>query len=288
MTDSNSANSNTTKQKNLALAVGISAATLIATAPAAEAAQFSLDFDQRANGESILYNADGTLQLDQWQDIGVSLSGYTNRKGRAAKLNTYNTDADGNDDDLKTGSLFGTVSQGNVLIIQEELNENRPGGQYIADDEGWGGKINFGFDSAVSLTSFSLLDIDDNGQGIRVTGKGTDGNDLDIDIDGLINAHYAANGNTRNSVFSRDGVTITQLSNKRNNNSMYRFDLDESVFVNRRFSDVEFTYPGSGAISGIEWKTDDARDIPEPSVIGGLLMIGFVGMRKSRKNKLAA
>lgn len=282
---------NNLTQKSIALSVGITTAALVAVAPAAEAASFNLNFDEGANGGSILYNADGTLQLDQWEDWGVTLSGYTNRKGRAAKLNTYDTDNWGRDNDLKTGSTYGTASQGNVLIIQEEKSENISNGQYVADDEGWGGKIKFDFAEAIALNSFSMLDIDDNGAGIRVTGRGVDGGeDLNIDIDALINDHYDVNGNTQGSIFSRDGVTITQLSNKRDDNSMYQFDLDQAFFAGRRFSDVEFTYPGSGAISGIQWSTNDGtpQDIPEPSVVGGLLMLGYVGARKSRRNKRSA
>jgi len=281
-------NSNFTK-KGIALSVGVTTAALVAVAPAAEAASFNLNFDEGVNGSSVLYNSDGSLQLDQWEDWGVTLSGYNQRKQREAKLNTYDSNSRGGaDDDLETGAIYGTALQGNVLIIQEEYNSNKSGGQWIADDEWGGGNINFGFDSAVSLTSFSMLDIDDNGSGIKVTGKGTDGNDLNIDIDALINDHEAMHGNKQGSVFSSEGVTITQLSNKRNNNSMYQFDLDQSFFANRRFTDVEFTYPGSGAISGIQWQTNDAEDIPEPSVVGGLLMLGFIGASKYRKNKLSA
>ncbi|MFK8184015.1 MAG: hypothetical protein AB8B99_11625 [Phormidesmis sp.] len=294
-------NFNFTK-KGIALSVGITTAALVSVAPAAEAASFNLNFDEGADGGSVLYNADGTLQLDQWEDWGVTLSGTANRNandendwkrdGRIAKLNTYNTDTWGRDNDLRTGSNYGTAAQGNVLIIQEEKSENRSNGQWVADDEGWGGKVNFDFANAISLTSFSMLDIDDNGHGIRVTGTSVDGGeDLNIDIDKLINDHYAANGNSQGSIFTNDkGVTITQVGSKRNDNSMYRFDLDQDFFAGRRFSNVEFKYPGSGAISGIEWNTDNGtpEEIPEPSVIGGLLMIGFVGARKYRKNKLSA
>lgn len=300
-------NSNFTK-KGLALSVGMTAAALVSVAPAAEAASFNLNFDEGADGGSVLYNADGTLQLDQWETWGVTLSGHNNRTGNAAKLNTYDTGRrKANptnyryDQDLETGyvagdenrygsrGVNGTAAQGNVLIIQEEKSQNFGNGQWFEDDEGAGGKINFGFDSAISLTSFSMLDIDDNGHGIKVTATGADGgDDLVIDIDALINDHYAANGNSQGSIFTNNGVTITQVGAKRGDNSMYQFDLDQDFFAGRRFSDVEFKYPGSGAISGIEWNDGTPEEIPEPSVIGGLLMLGFVGARKYRKNKLSA
>ena len=283
---------NNVSNKWIALSAGLAITTVGAIAPSAEAATFSLNFDEGANGGNILYNSDGTLQGNQWADtLGVTISANSNRSGSVGLLNTYDTDRSGRDNDLRTGgNNRGTVSQGNVLIIQEELGENISGGKYVADDEGSGGTINFGFNSAIALQSFSMLDIDDNNHNdrnrITVTGTNADSS-FDIDVDKLINDHKSANGNRQGSTFTRDGVTITQVGKKRGNNSMYQFDLDETYFASMRFNDVSFKYPGSGAISGIEWRTIDSdgpTDIPEPSVVGGLLMIGFVGVRKRLKS----
>lgn len=289
----NTLNFNNAKSSRLiALSAGLAIAATATIAPSADAASFSLNFDEGTNGSSVLYNTNGTLNTQQWADWGLKdITGVNRGANGAAKFNTYNSSSAqrGEDPDLRTGSNWGTAMQGNVLIIQEEDGRNNnyfnQNGVYRADDQGWrGGTINFDFDSAIALTKFSMLDIDDNGSGIRVTGNGENGA-LDIDIDRLINDHKAANGNSQGSTFTRDGVTITQVGTKRGNNSMYQFELDEAHFADMRFENVEFNYPGSGAISGLEWRTDDGpAEIPEPSVVGGLLMIGFVGVRKRLKS----
>lgn len=291
-----------------ALSAGLAIAAVAISAPSAEAATFSLNFDEGAGGGAVQYNTDGSLDTTQWASMGLTnITGTNNRTRSAAVLNTYNSSVySGNDSidrdwDLTTGSFThngqvidtGTALQGNVLIIQEEDGHSFKNGRYIADDEGAGGNINFGFESAVALSRFSLLDIDDNKHNnrnrITVTGFNDDG-EFTIDVDKLINEHKDINGNSQGSTFTKNGVTITQVSSKRGDNSMYQFDLDEAHFADMRFNDVRFNYPGSGAIAGIEWRTDDEgpAEIPEPSVIGGLLMLGFVGVRKRLKsNKIA-
>lgn len=293
---------NTPTLKNNHKWLALSAVTLAVTgavAPSAEAANFTLDFDSGViNGESILMTDKNTLVTDQWAGWGLTnISGYNNRTKKSAKLNLYNTNADGQDNDLRTGSTYGTALQGNVLIIQEENKSNKnylaQHGKYRADDEARGGHINFDFAESVAFKSFSLLDIDDNGHGIKVQGYGdNDSKVLDIDIDNLIAQHKSAYSITdsqsardaQGKSFTIDGVTVTQVGNKRNDNSMYKFDVSETLLSN-----VRFTYPGSGAISGLEWSTgeDEPRDIPEPSAIGGLLMVGFVGTRKYLQRKQA-
>lgn len=309
---------NTFPQKNtkwLALTAGLTVAAVGAMSSTAQAATYSLNFDEGANGGDIQYNSNGALKLDQWQDsLGVTLNVNNNRNNSQGLLNTYNTDKSGRDNDLKTGSSYGTSKQGNVLIIQEELSANFSNGKYTADDEAAGGSIGFGFESKVAFNSFAMLDIDDNKDDhIRVTGSGTrDGQDffLDIDIDALINGHRDAYniGNVKDSnwkkkkaakaaaveaqgtSFTQDGVTITQVGTKRGDNSMYHFELDQTYFANMRLENIEFNYAGSGAIADINWSTDDApgpQEIPEPSAIGGLLMIGFIGKKLKQKRDLA-
>lgn len=155
------------------------------------------------------------------------------------------------------------------------------------------------------------MDIDDNGGGIRVVGSGFNGTEayaLNIDVDALIEGHNAkynistrpdGNKRTNSNViankaaeaqgtsFTKDGVTVTQVGTKIGDNSMYTFALDPSHFANIRLQNIEFKYPGSGAISGIQWSTDTEtpQDIPEPSAIGGLLMIGYIGARRYRKGQ---
>lgn len=264
-------------------------------APAAQAADLSLNFDEGPKGADLLYNADGSLQLDQWAELGVKLGVESNREGSVGLLNTYNTEASGRDNTLMTGSTFGTELQGNALIIQEEKGApgvkgaNFSNGTYIEDDEELGGKIDFDFDSAVSLTSFSLLNISPKDQGLRVQGFNSGQQLLDIDVNTLINQHHATNGNIQGSMFTQDGVTVTQLGTNRGRNSMYQFDLDETYFD--VMQNLEFTYPGSGAVTNIAWSTipqGGSQEVPEPSVIGGLLMLGYVGTRKYLKKNEAA
>ncbi|NJM98003.1 MAG: hypothetical protein HC800_13390 [Phormidesmis sp. RL_2_1] len=131
--------------KRLALSAGMTVATMWLLASSAEAASFNLDFDARPDGSALLYNSDGTLQGDQWAEWGVTIGAKKKNSNNVAKLNTYDTDSrNGRDDDLETGSEHGTVSQGNVLIIQEESNlgsYNSHTNFFTADDEAAGGSI---------------------------------------------------------------------------------------------------------------------------------------------------
>ncbi|MBE9061763.1 hypothetical protein [cf. Phormidesmis sp. LEGE 11477] len=306
---------NTTKL--LALTAGITLATANAMAGSAKAATYTLDFRTSADGSSILYNSDGTLLTTQWDSWGLEdITGINNYKernnidGGQAKLNIYNTDVYGGnnsvdrDIDLTTGvfngksvidrhgntktvkSRNGTLDtgvqkQGGALIIQEESNGGSfRNGVYTADDEARGGDIVFDFKEAVDFRSFSLLDIDDNGGGIMVEGMRSDGSILNIDIDALMAQHHTENGTTEGSAtrgtsVTSGGVTMTQVGYLQGDNSMFRFDVDDAYLT-----DVRFSYPGSGAISGLEWgKVEVPQEVPEPSAIGGLLMLGFIGKR---------
>ena len=218
----------------------------------AHAATYTLDFDQGANGGEVLYKPDGTLDTTQWASMGLTnITGTNRRTGKAALFNTYdsayNTQQESNlrssglrDDDLRSGSQWGTEAQGNLLIIQEQDNGNKNFknnyGYYRADDEGRGGNVKFEIDNSVLFYSFSLI--------------GT----------------------------------------KRGNNSLYQFDLDANYFANMRVENIEFKYPGSGAIAGIEWSIEDndtPQEIPESSVIGGLLMVGFLAKKLKRNSNLS-
>lgn len=305
------------KQNNhqlLAFSVGLALVGLGSIAPEADAAGLhrSLSFDQGADGGSVLYNSDGTLDTTQWSSIGLkNITGINNRKDRAAKFNTYDTALNTSratdstlrlsdqgplrssglrDDDLRTGSAWGTEELGNVLIIQEENWDNtkfyNDNGYYRADDEASGGSINFEFDSKVIFESFSLIDVDDDGNSSKIK---VSGGDFEINVGDLIAAHKTANGSSKGSTYTQDGVTITQMGTKRGNNSLYQFDLDQSYFAGFKAENIQFEYPGSGAIAGIEWSTEaeGPQEVPEPSAIGGLLMIGFIGKKLKQKRDLA-
>lgn len=296
-------------KKWLALTAGIAIVTLGTIAPAASAATYTLDFDQGANGGSVLYNANGTLKTDQWASWGLTnISGINDRTDNAALFNTYDTaynTARGQttnlrsrglrDDDLRTGSDWGTTAQGNVLIIQEQDGDNTDifnnTGAYTADDELGGGFIDFDFAQTVAFNSFSLLDIDDNGGGIMFEGTRADGDLFSIDIDNLMALHRNTNGygdddknmSAQGTSVSLNGVTMTQVGNKQGNNSLFRFDVDQT-----HLTSVRFSYPGSGAIAGLSWTTaeDVPQEIPEPSSMAGLLLLlGFAA--KSLKHNRA-
>ncbi|MEM9946526.1 MAG: hypothetical protein AAF810_10740 [Cyanobacteria bacterium P01_D01_bin.36] len=291
--------------KWFALATGMAVATLGTIAPTASAATYNLDFNQGADGGSVLYNSNGTLQTDQWADWGLTnISGTNDRTDKAALFNTYDTAYNTSrgqtnnlrkgwlrDDDLRTGSNWGTAELGNVLIIQEQDNGNKnifnQTGAYTADDEAKGGVVDFDFAEAVAFNSFSLLDIDDNGGGIMVEGQQADGSLFSVDVDALMAMHRNTNGygdddhNTtaQGTSVSLNGVTMTQVGNKQGNNSLFRFDVDQA-----HLTSVRFSYPGSGAIAGLEWNTaeDVPQEIPEPSAMVGLLMLGFAAKRLKR------
>ncbi len=306
------------KSKLFALTVGLALAAAGAIAPSAQAATYNLDFNSSADGGSILYNSNGTLDTTQWDAWGLKgisgINNYNKTNGiddGKAKLNIYDTNVfesnrKNRDWDLTTGTFerrvkkngqwttqvvnTGTEKQGGALIIQEESNGGSyKNGAYTADDEAAGGNILFDFDGTVDFNSFSLLDIDDNGGGIKVEGTRADGGLLNIDVDALMAEYHRINGkregtNTQGTFVALDGVKMTQVGRLQGDNSMFRFDVDDAYLT-----DVRFSYPGSGAISGLEWGTVEVpQEIPEPSAIGGLLMLGFIGKRVTGKRSEAA
>ena len=286
-------NSLSKQTRRLSLAAGLTLIAAGTMSSTAQAATYTLDFDQGANGGEVLYNADGTLVTTQWSSMGlVNITGTNGRTNKSALFNTYdsayNTQQEDNlragwlrDDDLRSGSNWGTEAQGNLLIIQEQDGGNtnfyNNNGYYREDDEAGGGTVNFEFDNSVLFKSFSLMDVDDDGNSaaINVRAIGENGG-FDIDVKALIQGHYNTHGNSKGSSFTQEGVTITQMGTKRGNNSLYQFDLDANYFANMRVEHIEFQYPGSGAIAGLEWN------------IGGLLMVGFVARKLRRKGKLSA
>ncbi|MEL6555530.1 MAG: PEP-CTERM sorting domain-containing protein [Cyanobacteria bacterium J06621_11] len=289
-TNSRKRNIQCNNNKWFAIAAGVTITSLsVLSSTAAQAATYTLDFNSGANGGAVSYNSDGTLNTTQWSSWGLTnISGVNNRNGgTTAKLNTYNTNAsDGPDPDLQTGSEWGTSQQGNALIIQEENQHNidyfNNNGTWRADDEWAGGNINFDFAHTVAFNSFSLLDIDDNGSGIMLHGQKTDGSALSIDIDALMAKHLATNGTdaaaSQGESVSLNGVTMTQVGSQRGDNSLFKFDISDV-----HLTQVRFSYPGSGAISDIEW--DYRQPIPEPSSMIGLAMFGLLGAATKRKCK---
>lgn len=273
-----------TRSKLIAISTGLALAAIGAMAPNAQAEDFVLDF------ENVQTNADGTLVTTQWSDWGLTnISGVNNRTGNAAKLNAYDTSKSGRDNDLRTGSTWGTGNQGNVLIIQEEDGRSFRNGVYKADDEARGGNINFDFASEVMFNSFTLLDIDDNGEGIDINGFDGNGNQvIDFDIDALMAEMISTYGSNASDAYNQSvtlgGVTMTQKSTNRGDNSMFDFSFSDTYVSN-----IDFFYPGSGAISDLKWSTVEvAQEIPEPTGLAGLLVVGGLAARSLRKRKQSA
>lgn len=269
----------------------------VAVAPA-QAEVHILNFDQDAQGQSL----NGGTQVDsQWADWGLSLKGKNYKTGNNnAPLLLYDTSQSGADNDLRTGTPWGTTNQGNALIIQEynngSYNLNTP------DDEAQGGHVWFNFDQEVGFQKFSLLDIDDNfgdasGTQVRVIGRDADNKKvLDINVDNLIKRfadtytdpdHAKSQGKSLTHAYTNGlgediNVTITQVGNKRDDNSMFDFNFDET-----NLKKVKFQYNGvSGAIAGLQWddhSPEEPPQLPEPSITIGLMMMGFVGSRKLLK-----
>ncbi len=266
-----------------------------------------LDFERNAQGQSL----SGGTQIDnEWADWGLRITGknyktqdYDNR----APLLLYDTSQSGADNDLRTGSQWGTPAQGNVLIIQEyqgTIDNSNPftADQYnldTPDDEAKGGHVLFKFDQDVGFQKFSLLDIDDNfgdasGTQVRVIGRDADNSKvLDINVDDLIKRfantytnpdHTKSQGKSlthayKNALGKDINVTITQAGNRRDDNSMFEFEFDET-----ELQKIKFQYNGvSGAIAGLQWDdltSEEPPQLPEPSVSVGLLMMGLLGSRK--------
>ncbi|MEM9806013.1 MAG: hypothetical protein AAF959_12095 [Cyanobacteria bacterium P01_D01_bin.56] len=276
----------------------VATATLLSVTSAFKPAQAEvrvLDFEMDASGNIL---SGGTQVKDQWADWGLTITGKNNKTGHnKAPLLLYDTTQSGADNDLRTGSNWGTANQGNALIIQEYNNGSY--NLHKPDDEAAGGHVWFKFDQEVGFNKFSLLDIDDNfssrsGTQVRVIGKNASNQKvLDINVDDLIGRfastytdsdHTKSQGKSLTHAYSNSlgediNVTITQVGNKRDDNSMYEFEFDETVLEK-----VKFQYNGvSGAISGLQWDdltSEEPPQLPEPSAGLGLVFIGLVGVRK--------
>jgi hypothetical protein len=270
-----------------------------------EIKEFDLNFDFDPNGNKITTsNAGNALGIgDQWQEWGVRISANVkNNPSQSEPLLLFNSQPNtytGGDNDLRTGtSQWGTTTQNNVLIIQED-GWQRSGGKIVGvrnandpDDEANGGWITFDFvDSPVNFKEFSLLDMDDDqdsrGNYLEVFLWDKDGNEFKIDALSLIKGHYnqyvaptgkAVNGYQQS--YTSNDVTITQDSKVRGDNSMYTF---RTTYVD--ITKVQYRYPGSGAIAGLKWDKEVRRKVPEPGAGLGVLLLGGLFLRSVRKRQ---
>ena len=280
-------------------AVGVVSATVggVSISPA-QAATYDLDFDYfdldtRLNPitNSTANNPNGIG--DQWASYGVNINAANkvgNRPEPLLLFESQSNDYTGGDDDLRSGTPWGTPELGNVLIIQEDgFNSNGAvKNAHDPDDERNGGIINFEFFNPetqtarlVNFEEFSLLDIDDNGGGIRIEAYDTGNNKvLDIDVDALMALHKSTNGSdgataAQGASVTSNRVTMTQVGTEWGDNSLFKFAIADT-----QAAEVKFRYPGSGAIAGLKWNDDeDSPQLPEPTSILGVLLFGAVGVR---------
>lgn len=249
--------------------------TALMVAPA-HAASYHLDFDdiyvnQIAQGSSASNSQYGIS--DQWANWGVTLSA-TNKAGTSSEplllFDSNSTSYTGGDNDLRSGSPWGTTEQGNVLIIHEDgfKRDGTVKNWTDPDDESNGGIISFNFADQVNLSSINLMDVDDfgpRGQYISFAAYDSDGNQIG-DI-------------TQFDEASLSGGQATRLSSVTGNNSLYEFALAYSNVAR-----LDVLYPGSGAIAGLKWSTDDdSQSVPEPMSTAGLLLLGMVGLKALRR-----
>lgn len=238
-----------------------------------------------------------------------------------ATLRLYDTSTRGGQDkDLETGSDYGTTAQGNALIIQKHSMRNSTN----PNDDANGGEIDFGFSNddgsqkLVNFNGFSLIDVEldehNSQDGVNVFGYNTLGEKvLDIDVDALVSGFYHKydgqynDGNhhktnkTKDGVrtstdptpsFSFGGVTIIQDGEQLGNNTVFRFEIDADNESAQGLSNIQFQYADvSGAVSGLRWsdvtpdEPEGPTQIPEPSALAGLVMLGAYGVRKHRQRK---
>lgn len=267
---------------------------------------------------------------DEWSDWGVNISGI-NYRGNGqydtndpdATLRLYDTRTrDGKDSDLETGTDYGTQDHGNALIIQKHSerdslnpNDDANGGEILMDftHQSGGAKL-------VDFQQFTLIDVEleeDGNKGINVFGYNDQGDKiLNIDVDALVSGFYDKYSGQYNSgnigknnkkedgvsydlaaglepSFSLDGVTLYQEGQQLGNNTVFRFEIDESNVTAQGLSQVKFQYADvSGAISGVKWSDvdpdspDSPESVPESSMLVGLFMLGAFGIYKQRLRKV--
>ncbi|AFZ00113.1 hypothetical protein [Calothrix sp. PCC 6303] len=285
--------------------------------------EYNLDFEKKANGEKITNSTAGnSLGIgNQWQDWGVKISANSKDKPNSSEplvlFKSNSTSFTGGDNDLRTGTTWGTEEQGNVLIIQEDGWQTNASGKITGvknaddpDDEANGGWITFDFFNApVNLTGFSLLDMDDDqdsrGKFLEIFAWDKSGNEFKVDALSLIKGHKETHLKRNNGTYkpnsqgegksytntnavvtngqpqNQKSVTITQESSARGDNSLYSFSTEG-------FDDIvklQYRYPGSGAIASVKWNKEEKRKVPEPGGALGFIIIASIFIRNVCQGK---
>lgn len=218
----------------------------------------------------------GTVIDDQWENWGLDID--ATRNGEAQSLTLFDTDCSGKscsggDSDLATGDKYGTESQGNVLIIQEN-NKMKDGLFTNPDDHAKGGTVSFDFsnnpdsnvyEDLVQLNTIALLDLDDKASGFPTLTAYYLNDDGQEAMKTLTLSDYEK-GN--------EGVTL--VSDNPGDNSMWEFDFGGLNNVMR----LDVSLPSSGAVAYLEYEQYEqapTQEVPEPGVALGLLALGAFG-----------
>ncbi|MEM7552993.1 MAG: PEP-CTERM sorting domain-containing protein, partial [Cyanobacteria bacterium P01_A01_bin.84] len=205
----------------------------------------------------------------------------------------------GGDDDLATGASYGTQNQGNVLIIQENIskNKNQTNNIYNPDDKVKGTFVfDFTDSEGVLFESISLLDLDESHRP-KFTLKYVDGTRRlfqyknnkwktksfgDSSQNDFKSWRRLTNDHDGNSDFA---VT---LDNKEVNGKLYKGDNSLRTYnfnkFNAQVAKMEMWLPGSGAVTGLEYKRAK-RKVPEPLGAIGLGLATSVILAKKRRRK---
>ena len=123
-----------------------------------------LDFDHTIGDDSVMVA--GRVLAGQWADIGLGISVENNRAaGPDLPILFDSANPTGGDFDLRTPNPSGfnnTVPLGHLLIIAENaIDSNGDGLIDVPDDEAAGGSVYFDFELPATISSVTMVDIDE-------------------------------------------------------------------------------------------------------------------------------
>ncbi|MBK8976535.1 MAG: hypothetical protein IPM29_11510 [Planctomycetes bacterium] len=124
-----------------------------------------LDFDYTIGDDSEMVA--GRILSNQWQDIGLAITADNTRVGGPDLPILFDSaNPTGGDFDLRTPNPSGynnTVALGKLLIIAENsIDANNDGLIDDPDDEALGGSLIFDFDNPATISSVTLVDVDES------------------------------------------------------------------------------------------------------------------------------
>lgn len=164
----------------------------------------TLDFDFTIGDDS--GQVAGAVMTDQWDDIGMAISGDNARPAGPDQLILFDSaNPTGGDFDLQTPNPAGfnnTQALGQLLIIGEnDIDANNDGLVDVPDDEAAGGSLYFDFAGPITLCSVTLVDVDDDpGTELRFYRTSTGGPTTTIPVVSL------GDGSVQTILFQEDQV----------------------------------------------------------------------------------